>query len=628
MPLFAKSRPIKSLKLSLVISCLLALWLITTLIKNNVFILPWLAGYYSYLAVGIVIILITGIVILRTNVQNLHLPLPVLLFVAWVSYVVLNGSIKQDINLRHISILIAGGVFISFFLLLQYKLAAIKPVFIGITAVAFLEAAICVLQYLRILHSDSIYFPVMGTWDNPNVTAMFLVLAIPAMWICSLKLKTNFSRKLIYAAFSLIALALILLNCRTAYVGLAISLFILLNFKYQWLKSAGTRKINWKIAGFIFLVFIGSYALYQSKKNSADGRLLIYKISMQMALDKPLTGYGYGTFERNYNLQQAEYIRAGKASVDELQNAGFVRMGYNEFLESAVEGGTIGFILFTGLIILLIAALPKTEDDKAKAAYAGLVALAVMSMVNFSLRSMPLMYLFVVYAAVLCDYLAQCSETRNLTWTIGSERIFRYSIAALLILCSSWLFLSQYRLPYANYRNKAAFDLATQKQFQAAINVLDPLKTVIPDHDTYLKNYGQVLMANGNYFEAIEYFNKAKVYTSDPQLFLLTGQCHRKIGMPKEAIQEFDEACYLEPTRFLPRMALLNTYLKAKDAARAAAIALNIVNLTPKIPSLQVQKYKAAARQILAQLNYPIANLQPAPPIKTSINNPNTLFKQ
>lgn len=64
-----------------------------------------------------------------------------------------------------------------------------------------------------------------------------------------------------------------------------------------------------------------SSQLYNAKKASADGRKLIWKLSAQMIPEKPLTGYGYGFFEKEYNLHQANYIKIGKASPEELINA-------------------------------------------------------------------------------------------------------------------------------------------------------------------------------------------------------------------------------------------------------------------------------------------------------------------
>jgi hypothetical protein len=45
---------------------------------------------------------------------------------------------------------------------------------------------------------------------------------------------------------------------------------------------------------------------------SADARVVVWKISAEMIIQRPLLGYGYGSFERNYSLFQSNYFKSGK----------------------------------------------------------------------------------------------------------------------------------------------------------------------------------------------------------------------------------------------------------------------------------------------------------------------------
>jgi hypothetical protein len=53
-----------------------------------------------------------------------------------------------------------------------------------------------------------------------------------------------------------------------------------------------------------------SLNLYHFKKDSADGRILIWTVSSKMMMEKPVTGFGTNGFQQNYLLHQGAYSRA------------------------------------------------------------------------------------------------------------------------------------------------------------------------------------------------------------------------------------------------------------------------------------------------------------------------------
>lgn len=100
---------------------------------------------------------------------------------------------------------------------------------------------------------------------------------------------------------------------------------------------------------FSITIFIVGIHLYQIKNNSADGRLLIWKLSTKMIAENPFKGYGYGLFERNYNLKQASYFANQTSSNTERRNASFVAMAYNDYLEQTIEGGILGLLFYSDI---------------------------------------------------------------------------------------------------------------------------------------------------------------------------------------------------------------------------------------------------------------------------------------
>ena len=79
---------------------------------------------------------------------------------------------------------------------------------------------------------------------------------------------------------------------------------------------------------------------------SASGRVLIWKVSAEMFKKNPITGVGFGNFANTYNFYQATYFASGKGSVINKMTAGQIRHAYNWYLETAVEFGLFGLIVF------------------------------------------------------------------------------------------------------------------------------------------------------------------------------------------------------------------------------------------------------------------------------------------
>lgn len=84
--------------------------------------------------------------------------------------------------------------------------------------------------------------------------------------------------------------------------------------------------------------------LYLLKKDSADGRLLVWRCSLEMIIDKPLFGHGPGGFTAEYMNYQADYFRTHPDS-PYAQLADSVHHPFNEYLLAAVDYGCLGLLV-------------------------------------------------------------------------------------------------------------------------------------------------------------------------------------------------------------------------------------------------------------------------------------------
>ncbi|MFA5229064.1 MAG: O-antigen ligase family protein, partial [Candidatus Paceibacterota bacterium] len=79
------------------------------------------------------------------------------------------------------------------------------------------------------------------------------------------------------------------------------------------MKMAGKKKkLLLTIIGSVLIV--GGLFLYRYKPASADGRLLIWRVSADMIADAPLFGHGIDGFSKEYMIYQANYFKENPTS--------------------------------------------------------------------------------------------------------------------------------------------------------------------------------------------------------------------------------------------------------------------------------------------------------------------------
>lgn len=105
----------------------------------------------------------------------------------------------------------------------------------------------------------------------------------------------------------------------------------LLYFPMKWPKIGKALTF-----GLVMLFTASSVFLYHYKKDSADGRLLIWQCTWNMIKERPLYGYGYGGFQANYMDEQAQFFRTHPNS-RYAQLADDVKSPFNEYLGVLTE---------------------------------------------------------------------------------------------------------------------------------------------------------------------------------------------------------------------------------------------------------------------------------------------------
>ncbi len=125
--------------------------------------------------------IITGINFIRHHgTVKIKNPLPAYLFPGLITYYVIYSVViqNQSIGSKHYLLPTYFIFLLTGCFLLSQGALKINELFKVITIIDVSESDIYISQLIRLLPSESEYFKVTSSWENPNVTTMFIALII------------------------------------------------------------------------------------------------------------------------------------------------------------------------------------------------------------------------------------------------------------------------------------------------------------------------------------------------------------------------------------------------------------------------------------------------------------------
>lgn len=583
-----------------IIYSIIFLLLGATVTQSKMFLLPSAFPYYGYHIIGGILLAVVGVSIFSIKetivIKNV---IPVALFALYVLFNVANSDgVYPYANNALIAHLLFFLCFFALFSSFRLDFLSLSRVF---CIVALLESSFCLAQFFDLFSLQGKIFKVHGSLSNPNYIAMFLAMLFPSLWYAYKEEKGNWRFvALVSIIFSVISL--FLLQCRTAFIGVFIAVIYLQGVQNNWkqlvlerIKQFSMLKRMLIAAVLLSLFSISAVGLYQFKKDSTEGRLLIAKLALQLGMEKPILGHGLGSFEQKYNLIQATYFERGGASEKEIFIANHVKTPYSEYLLIFVEGGIVSLVCFLAFLVALLIpnVAPQQKNKEYQTAYAGILAFSVMALSNFVFAITAVIAVFVIYAAFLSSF--ETSFSKSIT--LQRNHIVLSAIAMLLLGVT--LSFNQLQVADAFMKVKKASYLIKKEKYEQAIQLLDNQKERLFFSDQWLINYGWAYQCAGNYPSALEKYEIAEQYTSDPELFMDMTKCYVKLGKPDEAMQKCSTALHIVPNRIQPRYVLMNIFLEKKDTINAEKLAREIIAQTPKGISKDAPFYKEEARKVL-----------------------------
>jgi O-antigen ligase len=434
-----------------------------------------------------------------------------------------------------------------------------------------------------------------------NNSIIGILLGVEASLVLPLLFKgketRQFFSKWLYSLLSfcigLNLILIILLNGRSAWVGLFVMLTILLYTKIKKLRVP--EYLFWSLV--IFILFTLMVVLFLYKKDSSDGRLLIYKISSKIAHDNFWVGIGPEKFKTTYNLYQADYFRNHNINGKEALLADHVNFSFNDYLQILTEQGVVGFILFLIALYFIIIHIRKSfSSRKNDPLFIGSLCSLIFIMIT-GLFSYPfeIISIFIFIPFVLSIIF------RNDKIAILNLK-FHIPLKILGILISSLLFTHSFLLGLYYIKAHEAFALRQSGFIRKSLHIYESIsKNYIKDGNV-LYQYAYLLNTTNELDKAQNIINETMAYNTSPDVYLLASS----IAFQKKDFAQSEKslltAVYITPNRIVPRFALLNFYLETQQKKKALYWANLIETMPIKIPSATTSVLKEKVNKMLNSL--------------------------
>ena len=348
-----------------------------------------------------------------------------------------------------------------------------------------IEAIWGLLQVYGYEPSNHSLYALTGSFYNPGPYSGFLAMCVPVA------LHEWLEGKRIWKHVALVALVLMLVvlpsgMSRSAWLAALVASGYVLGMDYRE-RLYRYRNVFW--IGGLLLILLGIGA-YHWKKDSADGRLLMWKVATQAVLDQPWQGVGWEYVAGAYGDAQERYFASGAASEQEAHVAGAPEYVFNEYLQVAMAWSVpalCGILLLVGVCFYL------GHRGRMFGVCGGLLSLGM-----FSFSSYP--FQFVEFIVALIALLVACMmKLRNVC----------LQVSVLIIGIVVCLYLYDYREEHpirkAHTMFERAHSLHKAGEWEASTELLK--ETLRISSDAMILNIiGKNCQALGYYEEAEEWF--------------------------------------------------------------------------------------------------------------------------
>ena len=474
-----------------------------------------------------------------------------------------------------------------------------------IVVTGLVEAVLGMRQLHGFEGSNHSLFRLTGDFYNPGPYSGYLAIVLP---VCLWMILRQTKMYLYYLAWGTLLAIIVVLPAgmsRTAWIAAAVSCAWV-----YWVQRIGWKKTKTYIYEFQTLTIVSSVlvlisvagaltGIFLLKKDSANGRLLLWKITEQAIMEQPWTGTGLGGFPAAYAETQAQYFASGKASETEMMVAGCPEYGFNEFLQIGLEQGLVGLMVF---VLLLGYSLFRGVKNRQAGAAGGILALMVFSLASYPLQ-LPEFWVVLVVLIGIIDSSVVVTDTPP-TPSREGRKVLSAAVIGGMAVCCGWLFWQQ-KGYYQGYKKWNTLKmLYNSKAYEAAADGYEELVPLMGHKPELLFEAAQCLSKTEQFAEANRLLERAMKLSGDPMIHYMAAKNEQDLGNYQKAENLLLHAIEILPERIYPYYLLTKLYSETaffqEDKFIKAADA--VLTKEPKVESTAIREMRTEVKKMLKNI--------------------------
>lgn len=520
---------------------------------------------------------------MKRHFENLHLIdlLALSMFLVFVVTWNNNPTHAAFYKMYDISLYVVAYSLLRMFALWNMRLLG-RIVSIAIALAALWQITYALLQMLGVYESHNYLYSMTGSFNNPGPFGGFLAVCASILIPCCIK-EENRLLKILYALSAVLSLIVMPATLsRTSLLAFGVSMLV-----YGISHKRIRRQFKRYWMAIVLIISVAATTAYLYKKDSADGRAYINKISLSAIQSNGIKGSGLANYASSYGKAQTEYfaphiedILQAKETVKierERMIADCPAYAFNEYLELGVECGVVGLIIYLLLISVSITTLYREQSVWCY----GLIALSIFALFSYPFKMMLFCVMLAFFVAI-----TGIKPGKNRT-------LFPVYVTFLMALVFVVAGYSRYKTAKVAERSlEKAMTLYDIKYYEAFTEDCVSFQDALLHKYNFMFAFGQSLNKCGEYAKSDSILEMGAAISSDPMFWNV-------MGNNAKALQQYDRAeeCYLRafnmlPNRLYPLTLLAELYYATGDSCAFIRMKDIVNNFKPKVESVQTEKLR------------------------------------
>ncbi len=554
-----------------------------------------------------------------------------ILLVLLFSFIIINKYFIQPQNGFSIRFIELMGLGFFYFFLRILPSKSYLWLSLAIMSSGILQAAYGALQLTGYFPSLNPNFNVTGSFFNPGPYAGFLAIVgnvalgtflfkkdILIQIASDQKKQPNIKCKLINNLFQyipiigIITIVIILpaTHSRAAWLAFLFGAVIMLSFKY----GVVNRFYNWNrfkrivIALTTFIILSTSfYGVYHFKRESADGRMLIWKITSHIIKNNPILGVGHDRFKAYYMNAQANYFNTNPESAETLV-ADNSYYAFNAIIQFVSENGLLGFSLAIAIVFFYLRIKTTRESTFLKPFSIGILfSVIVFGMFSYPMQILPVKAIW-VFALVMLANIDKKTTSLNFFKSkdiVNNKSKWLLKISVLFIgSITIWTVNTKIDTTENGFKGwKTAMYAYNYGAYDDSIESFEKVHPILERDGNFLMNYGKVLSMSGQHIRAIEILELAKRYLNTTIIETALGNSYQALKQYEKAENAYQTAANMIPSRFYPHYLLAKLYDESGENYKAKIKAQELLQKEVKIPSPAIKEMLTEMEKMIEKYN-------------------------